>query len=116
MYYLVLLIVNNPEQVPKVLLRWEELGVTGITILESTGHGKLRRAGLLENFPLLVSIESLEEMQEIHHRTLLSVVDSEELVERMISTVQEAIGDLEREHSGLLFVLPVLRAIGICKD
>ncbi len=115
MYYLVVLIVNKIEQVPDVLERWERLGIKGITIFPSIGHGKLKRAGLLDNFPLLVSMESLEALQEIHHRTIFSVVDSEELVDRMIASAQEVIGNIEDEHTGFLFVVPVLRAIGIQK-
>lgn len=115
MYYLVILIVNHIEHVPDVLEKWESLGIKGITILESTGHGKLKRAGLLDNLPLLVSMESLEELQEIHHRTLFSVVSSEELVDQMIAAAQEVIGNIEDEHTGFLFVVPVLRAIGIQK-
>jgi nitrogen regulatory protein PII len=115
MYYLVALIVNNLENVPAVLTKWEALGVRGITILESTGHGKLKHAGLLDNIPLLVSLERLEELQEVHHRTLFSVVDNEELVEKMIAAAQEVIGNIEEEHSGFLFILPVLKAIGIQK-
>ncbi|RCK73850.1 MAG: hypothetical protein ANABAC_2923 [Anaerolineae bacterium] len=116
MFYLVILIVNQIEHVPEILAKWEDLGIMGITILESTGHGKLKRAGLLDNLPLLFSLETLQELQEIHHRTLLSVVDSEDLVEKMITTAQEVIGNIEEEHTGFLFVLPVLKAIGIQKS
>ncbi len=115
MYYLVILIVNHLEHVPGVLDKWESLGIKGITILESTGHGKLKHAGHFDDLPWLFSMDSLEELHEINHRTLLSVVDSEEVVDKMISGAQEVIGNIEDEHSGFLFVLPVLRAIGIQK-
>jgi len=115
MSYLVVMIVNQIEHVPEILSKWENLGIKGITILESTGHGKLKRAGLLDNLPLLFSLETLQELQEIHHRTVFSVVDSEALVEKMIATAQEVIGNLEEEHTGFLFVLPVLKVIGFQK-
>jgi len=41
MSYLVVLIVNEPNQVSSILEKWESLGVYGITILESWGCGKL---------------------------------------------------------------------------
>lgn len=115
MFYLVVLIINKLEHVPEILSKWEDLGIKGITILESTGHGKLKRSGLLDNLPLFFSLETLQELQEIHHRMAFSVVDSEALVEKMIATAQEVIGNLEDENTGFLFVLPVLKAIGLQK-
>lgn len=115
MFYLIVLIVNQLENIPEILSKWEDLGIKGITILESTGHGKLKRAGLLDNLPLLFSLETLQELQEIHHRVVFSVVEGEALVEKMIATAQEVIGNIEEEHTGFLFVLPVLKAIGLQK-
>jgi nitrogen regulatory protein PII len=113
MSYLVVLIVNDPDRVAQVLEKWESLGIHGITILESSGHGKIKRAGLLENLPIITSLENLLEMQEIHHRTLFSVVEKEELVDQMAETAQAVIGDLNEEHTGFFFVVPVLKAIGL---
>ena len=115
MFYLVVLIINKIEHVPEILSKWEDLGIKGITILESTGHGKLKQAGLLDNLPLFFSLENLQEIQEIHHRTVFSVVDNEALVDKMIATAQEVIRNIEEEHTGFLFVLPVLRVIGLQK-
>jgi nitrogen regulatory protein PII len=115
MSYLVVLIVNEPEHVPEILEQWEGLGVIGITILESTGHGKIKRAGLLDSLPIIPSLENLMGMSEIHHRTLFSVVDDENLVEKMASVANEVIGGLEEDDTGFFFVVPVLKAIGLKK-
>ncbi|NJD59339.1 MAG: hypothetical protein C3F13_08440 [Anaerolineales bacterium] len=113
MNYLVVLIVDDIDDCPKILSAWEELGVLGITILESTGLGRIRRAGLSEDLPLMPSIHDLYQFGEIHHRTLLSVVDSQELVDKMVTTAQEVIGDLDDPHTGFLFVVPVSQSYGL---
>lgn len=110
---LVVMVVNRPEQVPEILDAWEAAGVHGVTILESTGMGQVKELGLLENLPLLPTLRDLLEAGEVHHRTLLSVADSEALVERMIAAVERISGDLDEPHTGFLFVVPVLRVIGI---
>ena len=41
MSYLVVLIVDDPEDCPTILDAWDDLGVSGVTILESTGMGRV---------------------------------------------------------------------------
>jgi nitrogen regulatory protein PII len=113
MNYLVVLVVNDIDDAPQILDAWEEAGVMGITILESTGLGRIRRAGLREDIPLMPSLHDLYQFGEIHHRTLLSVVESQEMVDRMIAVAEKVIGDLDDPHTGFLFVVPVMQAYGL---
>ena len=116
MTQLVVLIVDDVGDCPSILEAWEAIGVTGVTILESSGLGRYRRAGMREDMPLMPSLRDLYEAKEIHHRTLLSVVDDEALVDEMVRVAQKIIGDLEQGHTGFLFVVPVLRAYGLGKE
>jgi len=116
MNFLVVLIVDNVDDCPAVLDAWEAIGVLGITILASTGLGHIRKAGLRDDMPLMPSLQNLFESEEIQHRTLLSVVDQQELVDKMVETAQTVMGDLERPNSGFLFVVPVIQAIGLGKN
>jgi nitrogen regulatory protein PII len=116
MYQMVILIVNNPDDCPAILEAWEALGLSGITILESSGLGSMRRAGMQDDFPLMPSLRDYFEESEIHHRILFSVVDDPATVDRMIDAAQRIIGDLEEEHTGFLFVVPVSRVVGMGKD
>ena len=115
MYYLVILVVDNVDHCPEILDAWEEAGVLGVTVLASTGLGRIRRAGLRDDMPLMPSLQDLFEQEEVQHRTLLSVVDSQELVDRMVATAERVIGDLEKPHTGVLFVVPVAQAYGLGK-
>ena len=115
MTQLVVLIVDDAGDCPSILEAWEAIGVTGVTILESSGLGRYRRAGMREDMPLMPSLRDLYEAKEIHHRTLLSVVDDEALVDEMIRVAQKIIGNLDQGHTGFLFVVPVSRAYGLGK-
>jgi hypothetical protein len=115
MSYLVVLIVDNIDDCHLILDAWEVAGVPGITILPSTGIGHIRHAGLRDDMPLMPSLEDLFESEEVHHRTLISVVDSQELIDKMVATVQQIIGDLEDPHTGFLFVVPVIQTYGLGK-
>jgi nitrogen regulatory protein P-II 1 len=115
MSYLVFLVVDNPDYCEDILEGWEAAGVTGVTILESSGLGRLRRHGMREDLSIMPSLQDLLAMDEVHHRTLLSVVDEQKQVDRMVAIAQQVIGDLEQAHTGFLFVVPVVEVHGFGK-
>lgn len=113
MSFLVVMIIDDPDKCPLILDAWDALGVSGVTILHSTGLGRLRRATFMDDLPLLPGLQDFEEAREVQHRTLLCVVENEEIVERMVDAAQDVTGDLEAPNSGFLFVLPVIKAYGL---
>jgi len=113
MSYLVVLIVDDPDTCPDILHAWEKIGVPGVTILESSGYGRLRRGGLREDLPIMPSLAEILEGEEVHHRTLFSVVTEQSKVDEMVKIVQDLLGDLDEPNSGFLFVVPVLQAYGL---
>jgi nitrogen regulatory protein PII len=114
MAHLLVFVLDNLEQCSQVLEAWEGAGAPGITILESTGLGRLRRI-MRDDLPLLPSLRDLLAAQELHHRTLFSVIEDETTLERVIAATQRVIGDFTRHHTGLLFVVPVTRVLGLEK-
>jgi nitrogen regulatory protein P-II 1 len=116
MAFLVVCIVDDPDDCSPILESWESIGVSGVTILESTGLGRLKRAGLRDDLPLMPSIRDLFQGKEVPHRTLLSVVEEQATVDQMVSVAQIILGDLDRGETGFLFVVPVLQVFGLGKD
>ena len=117
MHYMVMLVLDDIRACSTVLDAWEKVGTRGITILESTGLGRVRKAmGMRDDIPLMPSLISLLQSREERHRTLISVVDSEEMVDELIATTEQITGDLQAPNKGVIFVLPVLRAIGLAND
>jgi hypothetical protein len=113
MYHMVLLIVDNVDQCYPVLDAWEALKVGGITILESTGLGRVRKLAPRDDLPLMPSLLNFLKGREERHRTLFTVVDSEERVDQLIEATQKILGDLNNADNGFLLVLPVSRVIGL---
>jgi len=112
MYYMILLVLNKLEQCPSILDAWEAAGAPGITILESTGLARMR-SGIRDDLPLMPSITRLLKGREEHHRTLFTVIEGEAQVDRIIEATQAITGSLDKEHTGILFVLPVARMVGL---
>jgi hypothetical protein len=84
--------------------------------MESSGLGRLRQAGLRDDIPLMPSLRDLFESEEERHRTLLSVVEDQAMVDRMVAAVNDVIGNLEEAHTGFLFVVPVVQVYGFGKN
>jgi nitrogen regulatory protein P-II 1 len=115
MSHLLIFVLNNLEQYPVILDAWEEAGAPGITILESTGVGHIRSA-VRDDLPLMPSLRDLLASQEMHHRTLFTVIKDEKTLDKVIEATERVIGDFTRHHTGLLFVVPVSRVLGLDKE
>ena len=113
MYHMVLLILDDINQCSNILEAWEALGVGGITILESTGLGSVRKLSIRDDMPLMPSLSRLLQSREERHRTIFTVVENEAMVDSIIQTTESIIGNLENPNNGVLFVLPVSRVVGL---
>jgi hypothetical protein len=61
------------------------------------------------------SLGDLLASQELRNRTLFTVVPDEAMVDRIIAATEGVVGDLTQHHTGLLFVVPVSRVLGLEK-
>jgi nitrogen regulatory protein PII len=112
--FMIILVLNNPDQCPFVLNAWAEAGAPGVTVLPSTGLGRIQaKMGLHDDVPLMPSLEDFLQEEEGTHRTLIVIVRERAIVDRIIHATQEILGDLNRPHIGILAVLPVLEVYGL---
>ena len=111
---MVVLVMDDMEKVARVLEAWRETGVSGITIWDSRGLGRtLHYRRLLDDVPLMPSLDWLLRPREDDHTTLFTLVDREEMVDCLIDVTEAITGSLDGEDRGILFVLPVSRAVGV---
>lgn len=114
---MVLLVLNDPDKLEDMLEAWEDVGVPGITILHSTGVGKLRQSSCLwDDVPLLPNLEDFYEREELHSRTIFSVVPDEAMAEKLVAVTQRLIGELNKRETGLMVFLPVVKVFGLEKE
>ena len=111
---MIVAILTDMDVCHDVIRLWEELGVPGATILDSMGMRHLQqRHAHRDDLPLMPSLRSVMEQEEYNHRTIFSVVSDEFDVDDLIRHTEELVGDFEAEHTGLLFVTPVLQVRGL---
>ncbi len=116
---LVILITAQIEAGLDIAQAWQEAKAPGVTIVRSHGLHMLQkelRSGQVELPRMMVSmgiamaaiIDNMEERSEI----ILSLVD-DALVDALIAAANQVLGDLTEPNHGVLFVVPVERAIGV---
>jgi nitrogen regulatory protein P-II 1 len=113
---LVLFVLHDPEKLPELLEAWKEAGVSGATVLFSTGMGRLDQSpALLDDIPIMPSLDDFLPRGERFSRTVFSMIDDEKVVSRVIEATERVVGDLNEPDRGLLMVLPVTRVYGLRK-
>lgn len=114
MSYLILFILHDLALMNDILNAWEETGVSGVTIFPSTGLARLRENGMLrDDLPLMLSVSKLLERSENTNRTFITIVKEEAMIDKVVEATQRVVGDLNQPNTGILVVLPVLRAYGL---
>lgn len=112
---MVVVVMSNVEKCEEVLDAWEKLGVSGVTILESLGAHKIHQVrAMRDDLPLIPSLRHLLEGEEYHHRTAFVVLDDDFDLDALIKATEQAVGgDFDAPDTGILFVVPVTRALGM---
>jgi nitrogen regulatory protein PII len=111
---LILFVLNDPEKIQDVLSAWKEVGVSGATVLFSTGMGRIHLSGALrDDLPLMPSLSDFYIHDEKLSRTIFTVLDDESLVEKIIRATEKVVGDLDNPDTGILMVLPVESVHGL---
>lgn len=112
--FMIMLVLNDPEQCQSIMDAWDTAGASGITILPSTGLSRIRRKkALTEEMSFMPSLEDFFEHEENVHRTLITIVRERLIVDQIIQTTQTILGDLNQPDTGILVILPVLEAYGL---
>jgi nitrogen regulatory protein P-II 1 len=108
---LLIAVINHVEQVDDILAGFVELGITGATVVNSEGMGRV----LSHDVPIFAGLRSLISRSRPTNQTLFSVID-EEKVDAAIALIQEVCGSLDSPGAGIVFTLPVSRVVGLAPE
>ena len=110
--HMVFFVLDDPSLLDEVLAAWEAIGVSGVTILDSTGINR-RRLATQVGTVFMAGINRLMSGDQENHYTLLTIVRGEEIVKRCAAAVEEIVGDLNLPNSGVLAAWPLSYTKGI---
>jgi nitrogen regulatory protein PII len=107
---LLFIVLNSSEKLEEVLEGLIEVGVTGATVVDSVGMGRI-----IEDVPLFAGVRSLFRSARPRNNTIYSVIRDTQTDEALeiLSKILDCAGE-KGKSAGIAFTLPIEKAIGIC--
>ncbi len=94
--YMVLVVIDDPSRLDKVLEGLKAGGITGATLIESTGlHRKQKK-----HIPMPY-LYSGDEPGEVDNLTLFTVVPDRKTAEKCLTIIENIVGDLNNPNTGI---------------
>jgi nitrogen regulatory protein PII len=106
--YMIMLVLDNPDQLDEVLESWESVGIHGATIVESTGIQRLRRKRVPMRY-----IFATPGFIEQGHLTLFVIVPTKKMVNDCLRATQQVVTDLEGPNTGVFAAWPLSVVRGV---
>ncbi|HKJ93086.1 MAG TPA: P-II family nitrogen regulator [Longimicrobiales bacterium] len=108
---LLMVVVNQEEKLDDILSGFLELGITGATVINSEGMGHV----LSHDIPIFAGLQTLISRSRPQNQTIFSVMDDDK-VNDALRMLQDVCGNLEDPATGIAFVLPVSRVVGLAPE
>ena len=106
---LLIAVIDDPARTEEILSGFLEIGVTGATIIDSEGMGRL----LSQDLPMFAGLQTLIGRSRPQNQTLFSVIDDPATVDRAITVIEDICGRFTSPATGIVFTVPVNRVVGL---
>ncbi len=112
--YMLLMVLDDSARLKEVLEAWAGAGIDGITILESTGMNRLLLR--TQAHAMMAGFSQLLAPHPVGHNTIFAVVDNQEVALAAVAATEGILGSLDGPDTGLVVLLPLVRAWGLPKE
>ncbi len=110
--YMIMFVLDDPQRADELLIRWEKAGVSGATMVESSGlHRRLRKL-----IPMRYVFQYGSDYVEESHLTFFAIVPDEATVQACLEATEALIGDLSRPNTGVFAAWPLSWVKGLSKS
>jgi nitrogen regulatory protein P-II 1 len=108
---LLIVVINDVDRMDEVLAGFLEIGITGATVIDSEGMGRV----LSHDIPIFAGLQTLISRSRPQNQTLFSVIDEPEKVEQAIALLQDVCGRFD-PATGIAMTVPVTRVVGLAPE
>ncbi|GAB4527187.1 MAG: hypothetical protein OHK0046_44730 [Anaerolineae bacterium] len=104
--YMVMLVLNEMTLLDKLLAVWKEAGVTGSTILETTGAFRRSQVTAI-GARYIFGGAGAYQTSTVGNVTLFSIVHDEATVQRCLQATETVTGNLDEPNTGIFAAWPL---------
>ncbi|MDT8435163.1 MAG: hypothetical protein RRA92_00270 [Gemmatimonadota bacterium] len=109
---LLIAVINDVDRMDEILSGFLEIGITGATIFDSEGMGRV----LSHDIPIFAGLQTLISRSRPQNQTLFSVIDDPRKVDEAIALLQEVCGRFDDPATGIAITVPVTRVVGLASE
>jgi len=109
---MVMFVLDDPEHLEALLDEWQAVGVTGVTIIESSGLHRIRQRRPLGARYVFGTLSESSRVK-MEHYTLFAIVPDETTVRACLEAAEKIIGDLDGPNTGVLASWELTMAKGV---
>jgi hypothetical protein len=112
---LLIFILNQTEKLDAILTEFATKNICGATILDGVGMARvLSHKHDEDEIPFLGNLFSFLNPEREKSKVIFAAIDDKQLGEA-IEVIENIVGDLSNNNTGVLFCVPIDYAKGICK-
>ncbi len=108
---LLVVVLNKEEYLEDLLSLFVELDISGATILDSVGMGRI----VSHDIPIFAGFRDLIVDNRPYNKTIFTIVE-DELVEKAVDGLRGICGDFRQPGTGLIFSLSVNNVWGLSES
>lgn len=109
---LLVCVLNRDEKLEGLLAKFAEIGVTGATVIESRGMGRV----LSQELPAFGALKDIGSLTRDKNVTIFSVVQDAEILRKARKAIEEICGDFNTPSTGIVFTVPVSSVMGFSTE
>jgi hypothetical protein len=109
--FMLIMVLDDSTRLNEVLRAWMDAGVKGVTIIESTGLNRVLPRETAQ--PMFAGFSQIFGSGRVGHNTLFAVIEDVALAETAVAATEAILGDLRQPHTGIVVVVPVVKAWGL---
>ena len=105
-------VFNKAECLGQILKKMKDIGISGATIIDSVGAGKLRRS-IGKDIPFIGGFMKSLDADIANNKTLFTVVESREKLNNIMDEIENICGgDMSKPDTGIMFAVPIMTSRG----
>lgn len=106
--YMIMFVLNDIQLTDAILESWSSIGISGATIIESSGlHRRLKKS-----IPMRYAF-NISESVETGNLTFFVMVETDRMVKACLESIEKITGDLNEPNTGVFSAWPILTVKGI---